>query len=325
MEEKKLYPMKFCTLQDDYSWGSEEFRLADLGYRDSLVREGWLAGNSIGEIMDTYIDRIAGDDTYEYYGRQFPTCIRILKVRGKMPLVVHPDDETAEQRYDFLGKDKLWYVLRSGRNARIGAGFREGTDAGTFFSACVDGSVENLLNIIAPYAGQSIHIAPGTVHYAEGDIDILEIAQSSPLDFCLSAWGTETGEQFDPSLTLAEALDFIDYGRFRQEIPDGNTLVKTDAFTVTRMELNSPVKCNNAEYNSFILYSCTHGAASVQMEVLGQTAIFPLVREETLLIPAECEDFTIVPTERDTVLLETTSDRKQKDSYTGDTTTADMD
>ena len=66
MEERKLYPIKFCTLQDDYSWGSEEFKLADLGYRDSLVREGWLAGNSLGELMDTYMDRISGDNSYEY-------------------------------------------------------------------------------------------------------------------------------------------------------------------------------------------------------------------------------------------------------------------
>ena len=61
-EEKKLYPFKFCTLQDDYPWGSEEFKLADLGYRDSLVREGWLAGNSLAEVMDTYLDRVGGDN-----------------------------------------------------------------------------------------------------------------------------------------------------------------------------------------------------------------------------------------------------------------------
>ena len=26
MEEKLLYPIKFCTLQDDYCWGSEVLR-----------------------------------------------------------------------------------------------------------------------------------------------------------------------------------------------------------------------------------------------------------------------------------------------------------
>lgn len=319
MEERKLYPIKFCSLQDDYSWGSEEFKLADLGYRDSLVREGWLAGNSMGEIMDTYLDRISGDDCYEYYGRQFPTCIRLLKVHGKMPLRVHPDDETAEQRYDFLGKDKLWYILRTGKDARVGIGMKRDTDARTFFEACLNSSVGDLLNIVAPYSGQCFHITPGTVHYAEGDIDILEISQSSPLDFCLCPWGQDTEPEFDPSLTLADALDFIDYRKSSLGLPKGDTLASCDAFSVTRMKLGTPVKCNNAGYNSFIIYSCVRGGASIQLDVLGQTASFPFTEGDTVLIPAECEDFTIVPTERDTVLLETTSERKQKDSYTGDT------
>ena len=319
MEERKLYPIKFCTLQDDYSWGSEEFKLADLGYRDSLVREGWLAGNSLSELMDTYMDRISGDNSYEYYGRQFPTCVRLLKVRGKMPLRVHPDDDTAGQRYDFLGKDKLWYVLRTGKDARIGIGMKQSTDAETFFKACLDSSVDGLLNIVAPHAGQSLRIRPGTVHYAEGDMDILEIAQSSPMDFCLCPWGRpmEDGE-FDPSLTLADALDFIDYRRFSYTPPEGDTLADCEAFTITRMKLDSPVKCNNSDYGSFILYSCIKGAASLQLDILGQTAAFPVREGETMLVPAECEDFVVVPTEKDTVLLETTSDRIQPDSYTGD-------
>ena len=56
MEEKKLYPLRFCTLLDEYGWGSDEFKIADLGYRDSLVRDGWLAGNAVSEVMDTYMD-----------------------------------------------------------------------------------------------------------------------------------------------------------------------------------------------------------------------------------------------------------------------------
>ncbi len=60
MEEKKLYPLAFCSLADEYGWGTDEFLLADLGYRDSLIREGWLAGNAISEIMDTYLDRVVG-------------------------------------------------------------------------------------------------------------------------------------------------------------------------------------------------------------------------------------------------------------------------
>ena len=52
-EEKKLYPLRFCSIQDEYVWGKDEFILADLGYRDSLVKDGWLAANTISEVMDT--------------------------------------------------------------------------------------------------------------------------------------------------------------------------------------------------------------------------------------------------------------------------------
>ena len=56
-EERKLYPLRFCSILDEYVWGKDEFILADLGYRDSLVKDGWLAANTISEVMDTYLDR----------------------------------------------------------------------------------------------------------------------------------------------------------------------------------------------------------------------------------------------------------------------------
>lgn len=315
-EPKKLYPLKFCSLLDEYSWGSEEFKLADLGYRDSLVREGWLAGNSMGEIMDTYIDRITGDNIYEYYGRQFPVCVRLLKVKGDMPLQVHPDEETASQRYDFLGKEKFWYVLRAGKDARIFAGFRKDSDAGELYGACESGDVDPLLNVVAPYPGLALHIPHGTLHAASGDLEILEISESSPLDFCISGRGGEVSEdEFDPALSLTDALDFIDFRKFAPAPADGDRLVDIPAFTVTRMAVNGPLRCNNAGYDSFIIYSCVSGAASIQIEVLGQTAAFNITAGETMLVPSECQDFTVVPTERDTVLLEITTNRAEKDKY----------
>ena len=60
-EEKRLYPFRFCALQNDYIWGSETFRAADLGYRDSLIRlarrkqfqrdNGHLYGQGFGTIL----------------------------------------------------------------------------------------------------------------------------------------------------------------------------------------------------------------------------------------------------------------------------------
>ena len=324
-EEKKLYPFRFCTLQDDYSWGSEEFKLADLGYRDSLVREGWLAGNSIAEVMDTYLDRVVGDNVYEYYGRQFPLCVRLLRVRGRMPLRVHPDDETAAQRYDFLGKEKLWYVLRAGRDARLQLGFLRDVDAAEVYAGCLDGSVEKLMNVIAPHAGQCLHIPAGTPHAAAGDVEILEIAESSPMDFCLCGWGEEVHpDEFDTSLTLVEALDFIGYKRFKNDgkagypagdAPGSERLAELPQLRLDRIRLGAPIQIRR-EGGPFLLYSCVRGAASVQLPLAGgQTLDFALRAGETMLVPAECLEFTLVPTERDTVLLESTVIRADADPY----------
>ena len=316
-EEKKLYPFKFCALQDDYPWGSEEFKLADLGYRDSLVREGWLAGNSIGEVMDTYLDRVVGEEVYDFYGRQFPVCVRLLRVHGRMPLRVHPDDETAAQRYDFLGKEKVWYVLRAGKDARILAGFRRDTDAGSFYAGCLDGSVEDLLGVVAPYPGQCLRLPAGTPHAAAGDLDILEIAESSPMDFCLCGWGEEVHpDEFDPGLTLVDALDFIDYRRFETSAPAGERLCDLPQLRVTRVRLDAPLAVTNPDGAPFTVCCCVRGGASVQITLPGGIpADFPLREAETLLIPSECTEYRLLPTERDTVLLEVTVAPDTRDPY----------
>lgn len=316
MEERKLYPMKFCTVQNEYVWGTEEFRLADLGYRDSLVREGWLAGNSIGELMDTYFDRIPGEKAYEFFGRQFPLCVRKLSCRGRMPLQVHPDDETAGQRYDLLGKEKLWYVLRAGKGAGLMLGFRHGSNASEFYSACADGSVEKLLNIVAPYAGQCLLIPSGTPHAAFGDIELLEIAESSPLDFCLCGWGEEVSEeQFDPVLTATDAMDFINYGRYESSVPAGDRLADIPQFTVDMLKLSAPMRISSGGEGPFTIYCCLEGAASLQTLSPDGTETYPMGKGELLLVPSECEDVALVPEDRGTVLLEATVNRVEQDGY----------
>ena len=327
-EEKKLYPFKFCTLQDDYPWGSEEFKLADLGYRDSLVREGWLAGNSMSEVMDTYLDRVVGDNVYEYYGRQFPVCVRLVRCQGRMPLRVHPDDETAAQRYDFLGKEKVWYVLRAGADARLLVGFRRDTDAAEVYAKCMDNSIEEVMNVVAPHAGQCLLIPAGTPHAACGDVEILEIGESSPMDFCLCGWGEEVHpDEFDTALTLVDALDWIDYHRFgdspikasgdkKGDAPGSERLVDLPQLRVDRIPLTTALEISR-EVGPFLLYSCVKGAAVIRIEPVagGPKVDFPLKAGETMLVPSECTVFELGPTERDTLLLETTVVRNDADPY----------
>lgn len=317
-EERKIYPLRFRPIRDERPWGFEEFRLADLGYRDSLVREGWLAGNSLGELMDTYIDRIVGDTVYEYYGRQFPICVRYLKTDGKTPLQVHPDDETAEQRYDLLGKEKLWYILSAGKGAALRLGFRRNTDAAEFYDSCMNGRQDSLMTEISPESGQSFLIPAGTPHCTDGELEILEIAESSPLDFCLHPRGTAISEdQFDPALTFTDALDFISYGKFVPRAEKGSALAEIPQFCVRRLNLDTPLALQgHGDSDSFVLYCCIGGKAEVQVPGRdGAPERHTVERTDCVLVPAECRDFNLVPMERGTMLLEITNSRVEPDKY----------
>ena len=90
-EEKKLYPFKLVPVEDS---PDETWHLADLGFPDSMVRNGWLATNTLSELMEMYMDRIVGEGVFAAYGRQFPVLIKTLKGGRRTPLLVHPDDDS---------------------------------------------------------------------------------------------------------------------------------------------------------------------------------------------------------------------------------------
>ena len=346
-EPRKLYPFKFLPIGESFAWGgrnleknygksfvtsdgqgrlsklekggpvAESHEIADLGYRDSQILDGWLAGNTLSEVMDMYLDRIVGEKAFAYYGRQFPLSIKLIDAEGRTPLMVHPDDETAGQRYDFLGKAKMWYVLEARPDASLSIGFRRDTDAAELYAKCLDGSVGELLNTFEPRPGDCFAINPGTVSSASGVL-MLEVSEASPLDFCLFDWGNEASEdEFDETLTLVDALDFIDYKAYTpsEEAPDGK-LVKTPEFTVTRMDLKDPVHILAGENGGFAVYFCASGEASVQVPAPGGMESTILSAGETILVPAEIDDFYLVPRQGGTVLVEVLVEREEEpDAY----------
>jgi mannose-6-phosphate isomerase len=320
-EEKKLYPFKLVPVEDsaDVVW-----HLADLGWPDSMVRNGWLSTNTLSELMEMYMDRIVGEGVFAAYGRQFPVSFKTLKGERRTPLWVHPDDEVAAQRFDFLGKAKLWYVAETRPGAKLYLGFRRDVSAEEFYRACKEGGVEDLLNVLEPKAGDHFFIAPGTVHAAGEGLKVVEIAESSPLDFRLYDWGRPAGEvdPFDAELTLEAAFDFIDFGAWKaasapvQTAPGTVRLTDNPEFIASRIALDAPLHILCEQFGSFVAYHCLSGEASVQVPVTaagGEKAMdnYVFAAGETLLVPAEVEDFYLVPRSEGTVLLEAVVERHE--------------
>lgn len=368
--EKRLYPLRFIPIASRRPWGGnalmtdmgksfvecdengeertigidekvgESWEIADMGFEDSVVADGWLAGNTISEIMETYLERVVGEDVYNYYGRQFPLLVKFLDIKGKLSVQVHPDAEIAAERYDSLGKNEIWYVLEAAPDAKIYAGFNKEMTAQELYDRCKNGTVEEVLNVIRPKKGDAIYLKPGTVHAAEGGLMVVEIQESSDLTFRLYDWGRE----FDPAtarpLHLEEAIDFIDYRSFDHSLfrkgpswgdeasdhPCGEecscgghhhhgdvkvveNLVEGHPFNVAKVNLTDPLHIYTEKFESFIIYICVEGAASIQISSVngnGEACMdnFEFSRGETVLVPADMPDFFLVPRDRSTVLLE---------------------
>lgn len=304
----------------------ESWELADMGFEESIVAEGWLAGNTIEEVMETYLERIVGEDVYQYYGRQFPLLVKFLDIRGKLSVQVHPDDEIAGERYDALGKSEIWYIMDAAPDARIYMGFNREVTAQEFYDRCHDGTVEEILNVIYPKKGDSIFIRPGTVHAAEGGLLIAEIQESSDLTFRLYDWGRENDPKTARQMHLEEAIDLIDYNRYDASLyrhSHGKTgdkvsekLVSSPEFTATLLHVTDPLHIYTGQFGSFIIYVCIQGEASIQVPSAdgnGEKCMdsYVLKKGETVLIPADMPDFFIVPADRDTLLIEAMIEKRE--------------
>lgn len=353
--EKKLYPLKFVPVASPRPWGGdalvkefgkhfvvcdeegnekvlgtdvkigESWELADMGIEDSVVANGWLAGNTISELMETYMERIVGENVYNFFGRQFPLLIKFLDINDKLSVQVHPDDAVAAERYDSLGKAEIWYIMDAKPEAKMYCGFTRDVTAQEFYDRCKNGTVEEILNVVYPKKGDVIYIAPGTVHAADGGLLIAEIQESSDMTFRLYDWGRE----FDPATArkthLDEAIDVIDYRAFDETLYKKGplwgeeasatsseaveTLVEVPQFNVTKLKLTDPLHIYTEKFESFIVYVCLEGAASIQVPSVKENGEqymenYEFSKGETILVPAEMEDFYLVPRDPATMLLE---------------------
>ena len=367
--ERKLYPLKFIPAPSMKPWGGsmlvtemkkhfavadaegneiavgpeelvgESWEIADMGIEDSVVANGWLAGNTISDVMETYLERMVGENVYNFYGRQFPLLIKFLDINGKLSVQVHPDDEIAAERYDSLGKPELWYVMDAKPGAKIYAGFKKDMTASEFYERCLDGTVEEVLNVIYPKKGDTLYLAPGTVHSADGGLLVAEIQESSDMIFRLYDWGREFNPETARPMHLEEAIDIVDYKAFN---PDHyhkgplwgrcdcghdhghepvETLVQTPQLNVTKLNLADPLHIYMDKFESFIIYICVEGSASIQVPSTnekGEACMenYEFGKGETILIPAEMPDFYLVPRDRSTVLLEAvTRPEEDLDAY----------
>ena len=276
----------------------ESFELYEFGEdHSSPIVNGFLAGNSISDILETYLGDLVGDNIYEYFGNQFPLLIKYLNVEGRLSVQVHPTDEVAAERYDCLGKSEFWYVVDAKPDAKVYMGLNRDSSAAEFYEKCHDGSIVDLMNVYHPKPGDCFYIKAGTVHAAEGGIVIAEIQENSDATLRLYDWGFENNPATRREMHLDEAIDCIDYEKykaselFRPAAEARGVVCDCRWFTISILPLRERYEADPDKFNSFVLYMCTSGAATLTWDG-GKEEI---AAGDTVLIPAAMGAYCFTP------------------------------
>ena len=135
-----LYPLKFAPILKDKIWGGtklktlfgkpatsdhlgESWELSGYEGDESVVTNGFLAGNNLAELLEVYMGDLVGDRVFERYGHTFPLLFKLIDANDNLSIQVHPNDETARTRHNSLGKTEMWYVVDADPGAELIIGF----------------------------------------------------------------------------------------------------------------------------------------------------------------------------------------------------------
>ena len=311
-----LYPLKFKTIYKEKIWGGDKVkRLLNKDFSPlkncgetweisaiepdcSIVSNGFLAGNSLAELVEIYMGDLVGESVFDAFGLEFPLLIKFIDAKDDLSVQVHPDDILADKLHHANGKTEMWYVIDAEKDAKLNIGFNSPVTRPILEKAIEKGNLEQLLNFVSVQTDDVAFIPAGKVHAIGKGILLAEIQQSSDLTYRLYDYNRkdEHGKQRD--LHLKQAFEAIHYDDANNELLSSpfkkNTtthLVETPYFVCNRLIFDQPVEKIYEAIDSFVIYICLDGTISVQSDAGEET----LTKGECLLIPASMDSITLNP------------------------------
>jgi len=321
--EKSLYPLKFKPIYKEMIWGGSKLRddFGKTGAKDntgesweisgvadsiSVVENGFLSGNALDELLEIYMGDLVGDVVYEKFGLEFPVLIKFIHSKDNLSVQVHPDDEFAMEHHGGNGKTEMWYVIDAEKGASLISGFSKEVDREKFIAALNGGKLKEILNYEPVQKGDVFFIPAGRVHAIGTGIVLTEIQQTSDTTYRIYDWDHKDKDGNSRELHLDMALKVMDYKKrddirtIYDRIPNSTTnLADCPYFTTSLIEFEHPVDKDFNLIDSFVIYICTEGELLVNYK--GGPAV-ELKKGETILIPAELKEISLLPKKKSTLL-----------------------
>jgi mannose-6-phosphate isomerase len=264
----------------------------------SVVSNGFLAGNTIQEIIEVYMGDLVGEAVYEKFGIEFPLLVKFIDSNQDLSIQVHPNDELAISRHNAFGKTEMWYVLDSEPGSTLFTGFNKPLDRDQYLKYLNEGAILSILNEEKVSPGDVYFIPAGRVHALRSGILLLEIQQTSDVTYRIYDWDRVDAEGKARELHNDLALDAIDYKQYDNykvtytpEKEKSTLLVKSNYFVTSLLSLTKTSYRDYTLIDSFIILICVQGNGSIKYG--NESISFGL--GETVLIPADLEEIEIIP------------------------------
>lgn len=308
--QTSLYPLKFLPLYKNVIWGGNKLKgygfnynplpncgelwaLSSVEGRESVIANGFLAENTLNEVIEIYMGDLVGDKVYNRFGTQFPLLFKVIDAAKDLSIQVHPDDELAQRRGMPCGKTEMWYVMEADPGAHLISGFCHDTDPEEYRAALEAGHLEDLLHSEEPQAGDVYFIPAGRVHALGKGLMVAEIQQTSDCTYRIYDYNRRDADGNLRQLHTEEAMDAIDFSgiqnhastRYQTQQNGTTTLAACPYFITNLLSIDQPIRKNLEDFDTFVVYMCIDGIAAVK----SMDTIVPLHAGECVLVPAMAE------------------------------------
>ena len=283
---------KISTLGFDYSPlpnCGELWALSGLAGQESVVANGFLADNTLSEVLEVYMGELLGERHYARFGNEFPLLIKLIDAADRLSIQVHPSDELAHDLGLENGKTEMWYIIEADPGAELIDGFEGETSIGEVEQRVQEGTLEEVLHKERPQQGDVYFLPGGRVHGLGGGLLLAEIQQPSDITYRLYDYNRIDTNGQRRQLHVEEALDALDLASVRDARthydyrPNITTpLVSCPQFETSLVALEKPMRKDFSGLDSFVVYMCVEGVAAVK--TMG--TICPMHMGECVLVPA---------------------------------------
>jgi mannose-6-phosphate isomerase len=312
----ELYPLKFETILKEKVWGGnalvtrfnkkatgsqhigESWELSAVADNQSVISNGFLAGNNIEELIEVYMGDITGDSIFEKFGNEFPLLIKFIEAREDLSIQVHPNNDLAKKRHSAYGKTEMWYILESEPGSKIYTGFKDGVTKEVYEEAIRNGKIEELLNVEITDAGDAFFTPAGRVHAIGAGIVLVEIQQTSDITYRIYDWNRKSSGKEKRELHTDLALDAIDFkqsgtNKIRLEPIINKTinLVNCEFFNTNVLCFNNAIDKEYYFNDSFVVYICLEGEFLICWDGNSEK----MTKGETVLLPAMIKEVKLKP------------------------------